>query len=129
MARAGRQPAAGQIAQRLRQREQPTHVWLRRQCRWRVEGVRHARALQPTGAPRVTLQAGRSEDKSDAYQDGRFSSRFDSRRDSLAWQNDIDIAAGHTLTVGADYQRDEINGTTAYAEDSRDNFGRFVQYR
>jgi len=77
---------------------------------------------------RVTLQAGRSEDKSDAYQDGRFSSRFDSRRDSLAWQNDIDIAAGHTLTVGADYQRDEINGTTAYAEDSRDNFGRFVQY-
>lgn len=77
---------------------------------------------------RVTLQAGRSEDKSDAYQDGRFSSRFDSRRDSLAWQNDIDIAAGHMLTVGADYQRDEINGTTAYAEDSRDNFGRFVQY-
>ncbi len=77
---------------------------------------------------RVTLQAGRSEDKSDAYQDGRFGSRFDSRRDSLAWQNDIDIAAGHTLTVGADYQRDEINGTTAYAEDSRDNFGRFVQY-
>lgn len=62
---------------------------------------------------RVTLQAGRSEDKSDAYQDGRFSSRFDSRRDSLAWQNDIDIAAGHMLTVGADYQRDEINGTTA----------------
>ncbi len=77
---------------------------------------------------RVTLQAGRSEDKSDAYQDGRFSSRFDSRRDSLAWQNDIEIAAGHMLTVGADYQRDEINGTTAYAEDSRDNFGRFVQY-
>jgi len=92
----------------------------------RVFGTR-AR-FSPLEPWRVTLQAGRSEDKSDAYQDGRFSSRFDSRRDSLAWQNDIDIAAGHMLTVGADYQRDEINGTTAYAEDSRDNFGRFVQY-
>ncbi|MED5773824.1 hypothetical protein, partial [Enterobacter kobei] len=34
----------------------------------------------------VTLQAGRSEDKADAYQDGRFYSRFDTRRDSLSWQ-------------------------------------------
>ncbi len=30
----------------------------------------------------VTLQAGRSEDKADAYQDGQFLSRFDTRRDT-----------------------------------------------
>lgn len=76
----------------------------------------------------VTLQAGRSEDKSDAFQDGDFFSRFDSRRDSLSWQNDLSLAPGHTLSLGADYQRDEVNGSTAYAEDSRDNSGAFAQY-
>ncbi|MGV8844731.1 MAG: TonB-dependent vitamin B12 receptor [Pseudomonas sp.] len=76
----------------------------------------------------VTLQAGRSEDKSDAYQDGDFYSRFDSRRDSLSWQNDLTLAVGHTLILGADYQLDEVNGSTAYAEDSRDNSGAFAQY-
>lgn len=76
----------------------------------------------------VTLQAGRSEDKSDAYQDGQFYSRFDSRRDSFSWQNDIELAAGHTLTLGADHQRDEVNGSTVYAEESRDNEGFFAQY-
>ena len=81
--------------------------------------------LQPW---QVTLQAGRSEDKSDAFQDARFNSRFDSRRDSLSWQNDLTVAEGHTLTLGADHQRDEVNGTTAYAEDTRDNQGVFAQY-
>ncbi|MDM8348832.1 TonB-dependent vitamin B12 receptor [Pseudomonas sp. sp1636] len=76
----------------------------------------------------VTLQVGRSEDKSDADQDGAFYSRFDSRRDSASWQNDLSLAPGHTLTLGADYQHDEVNGNTAYAEDSRDNKGAFVQY-
>ncbi|WP_217477023.1 TonB-dependent vitamin B12 receptor [Stutzerimonas stutzeri] len=76
----------------------------------------------------VTLQAGRSEDNSDAYQDGRFYSRFDSRRDSLSWQNDIELAAGHTLTLGVDHQHDEVDSTAVYAEDSRDNDGYFAQY-
>ncbi|UVE16541.1 TonB-dependent vitamin B12 receptor [Pseudomonas sp. LS44] len=77
---------------------------------------------------KVTLQAGRSEDKSDAYQDGKFYSRFDTRRDSLSWQNDLTLAEGHTLTLGTDYQLDSVNGNTAYSEDSRDNKGVFVQY-
>ena len=77
---------------------------------------------------RVTLQAGRSEDKSDAELDGAFYSRFDSRRDSASWQNDLSLAPGHTLTLGADYQHDEVNSSNAYAEDSRDNKGAFVQY-
>ncbi len=81
--------------------------------------------LQPW---RVTLQAGRSEDKSDNFQDQAFYSRFDSRRDSLTWQNDLSLADGHNLTLGADWQRDEVNGSTAYALDSRDNQGLFTQY-
>ncbi len=76
----------------------------------------------------VTLQVGRSEDKSDSYLDGAFESRFDSRRDSASWQNDLSLAEGHTLSLGFDHQRDEVNGTTDYVEDSRDNTGAFVQY-
>jgi vitamin B12 transporter len=92
----------------------------------RVVGARARFApLEPW---RVTLQAGRSEDKSDAYQDGAFFSRFDSRRDSASWQNDLTLTPGHTLSLGADYQHDQVNGSTAYAEDSRDNSGAFVQY-
>ncbi|MGX5218778.1 TonB-dependent vitamin B12 receptor [Pseudomonas segetis] len=76
----------------------------------------------------VTLQVGRSEDKSDAYTDGSFNSRFDSRRDTASWQNDLSIAEGQTLTLGTDYQRDEISGSTDYDSDSRDNNGYFIQY-
>lgn len=94
-----------------------------------VQSVVGGRArFAPLDAWQVTLQAGRGEDKADHYQDGDFDSRFDSRRDSLSWQNDLSLADGHTLSLGVDYQRDEVNGTVAYAVDNRDNKGAFVQY-
>ncbi len=94
-----------------------------------VQSVVGGRArFAPLEPWQVTLQAGRSEDKADHYQDGAFNSRFDSRRDSLSWQNDLTLADGHSLILGADYQRDEVNGTVAYALESRDNQGAFVQY-
>ncbi|WP_455230968.1 TonB-dependent vitamin B12 receptor [Geopseudomonas aromaticivorans] len=92
----------------------------------KVAGLR-AR-FEPLEPWQVTLQAGRSEDKSDAFEDGAFYSRFDTRRDSLSWQNDVTLAAGHTLVLGVDHQHDEVNGTKSYAEDSRDNDGYFAQY-
>ena len=93
------------------------------------QNVAGARArFRPLEPWQVTLQLGRSEDKSDAYQDGEFYSRFDSRRDHASWQNDLTLAPGHVLTLGFDHQREEVSGTTAYAEDSRDNDGAFVQY-
>ncbi|WP_459617409.1 hypothetical protein, partial [Enterobacter hormaechei] len=73
-------------------------------------------------------QAGRSEDKADAYQDGRFYSRFDTRRDSLSWQNDLTLAEGHVLTLGYDWQKDEISSSEAFSVDSRLNKGWFAQY-
>jgi vitamin B12 transporter len=94
-----------------------------------VQSVVGGRArFAPLEPWQVTLQAGRSEDKADHFQDGDFNSRFDSRRDSFTWQNDLSLADGHSLTLGADYQRDEVNGTVAYALESRDNQGAFVQY-
>ncbi len=77
----------------------------------------------------VTLQLGRSQDNADTYQDGAFYSRFDNRRDSATWQNDLALAERQTLTLGLDYQRDEVNGTTNYLLDNRENEGVFLQYR
>ena len=74
------------------------------------------------------LQAGRSEDKLDTFQGSAFDTRIDTRRDSLAWLNEIALADDHLLMLGADYLHDEVNGTTAFSEDSRDNHGVFVQY-
>lgn len=77
----------------------------------------------------VTLQAGHSEDLSDNFQDGAFYSRFDTRRDSLSWQNDFRVGEAQVLSLGMDYQQDRIDSSDAYAEDSRYNRGYFVQYQ
>lgn len=77
---------------------------------------------------KVTLQAGHSEDRSDAYQDGRFFSRFDTVRDSFGWQNDLSLGDDHLLTLGFDYRQDRIDTSDNYAEDSRNNKAGYVQY-
>ncbi|MEH6387069.1 TonB-dependent vitamin B12 receptor [Pseudomonas profundi] len=77
---------------------------------------------------RVSLQAARSEDKSDNFNGNTFFSRFDTRRDTLGWQNDIDLAPGHLLTVGYDYLADEVSSTTEYSESQRSNHGYYAQY-
>lgn len=78
---------------------------------------------------RVVLSGGQSLDASDNLRDGVFGSRFKTRRDHLSWQNDVALAAGHGLTLGVDYQNDRVEGTTAYAEDRRDNTGLFAIYQ
>lgn len=77
----------------------------------------------------MTLTGGQSRDESDNLRDGVFGSRFKTRRDYLSWQNDVALAAGHGLTLGVDYQNDRVEGTTAYAEDRRDNTGLFAIYQ
>ncbi|MFC5697603.1 TonB-dependent vitamin B12 receptor [Pseudomonas sp. GCM10022186] len=76
----------------------------------------------------VTLQAGRSEDLSREETGGLFSSRFDSQRNSASWLNDLTLAEGHVLTLGYDWQQDEVSGSTAFDKDSRLNRGWFAQY-
>ncbi len=85
--------------------------------------------FSPSALWYVSLTAGRSRDESDNFMDGTFKSRFDTERDTLSLQNDIAIAADHLLTVGADYQDDRVDGTTAYAVTSRNNTGLFTQYQ
>lgn len=77
----------------------------------------------------VSLQAGHSEDLGDNFQDGGFYSRFDTRRDSFSWQNDLRFGEAQVLSLGMDYQQDRIESSDAYAEDSRYNKGYFLQYQ
>ncbi|MFZ6046603.1 TonB-dependent vitamin B12 receptor [Pseudomonas sp. CR3202] len=76
----------------------------------------------------VTLQAGQSEDLSREETGGQFSSRFDSQRNSASWLNDVTLAEGHVLTLGYDWQRDEVSSSTVFDKDSRLNNGWFAQY-
>jgi vitamin B12 transporter len=85
--------------------------------------------FSPLDAWQIMLAAGQSRDESDNFKDDTFKSRFDTERDTLSFQNDLSIATDHLLTVGADYQDDRVEGTTAYAVSSRDNTGLFTQYQ
>ncbi|SDS44940.1 vitamin B12 transporter [Halopseudomonas xinjiangensis] len=85
-------------------------------------------AFSPIDPWRMTIQAGRSEDKLDTFNGSVFDTRIDTRRDSFGWQNDVEIAKDQLLTLGYDYLDDSVNGTTDFREDSRDNHGIYAQY-
>jgi vitamin B12 transporter len=77
----------------------------------------------------TTLRAGRTLDESDNFMDRRFSSTFDTQRVNVTWQNDFALAEGHLFTLGLDYYNDQVDGTTDYAVDSRDDKAGFAQYQ
>jgi vitamin B12 transporter len=77
----------------------------------------------------VSLAAGRSSDDSDNFKDGRFMTRFDTRRDTASLQNDIAVGADRLITLGVDYQHDSIDSSEVFTVTSRDNTGLFAQYQ
>ena len=76
----------------------------------------------------VSVKAGRSWDEADNFKDGSFSSQFNTQRDTLSLQNDIEVRDNDLLTLGLDYQNDEVVSSTAYPVSSRHNIGGFAQY-
>lgn len=85
--------------------------------------------LSPMQAWQMSLAVGQSRDQSDSFKDGSFSNRFNTRRDSATWQNDITIGDNRLLTVGLDRLVDHIESTTAYGVNSRGNSALFTQYQ
>lgn len=77
----------------------------------------------------TTLRAGRTLDESDNFMDRRFSSTFDTQRVNVTWQNDFALTEGHLFTLGLDYYNDQVDGTTDYVVDSRDDKAGFAQYQ
>ncbi|WP_369601474.1 TonB-dependent receptor [Hahella sp. SMD15-11] len=75
----------------------------------------------------VELRYGYNNDLVDSFNDGVFVSRFETRRNTVGAQVLQSLDSG-TLIVGAEYQRDEVLGTTSYAKTSRDNKALFGQW-
>lgn len=87
----------------------------------------------PSQRAKVSVQAGRAWDESDAYfrEAGvrTYVNTFDTLRDTASVQADIALGEGQLLTAGGDWQRDEVTSTTAFSIDSRDNTGVFLEYQ
>nr|WP_067294762.1 TonB-dependent vitamin B12 receptor [Marinobacterium profundum] len=97
------------------------------ESRQQVLGARISTAL--TDNWQSSLQLGRSWDESDNFLNGVFSSRFDTERDNVSWQNDIAVGVSNLLTLGLDYQNDEVSSNTDFDVTERDNKGAFAQYQ
>ena len=77
----------------------------------------------------ASLSLARSRDLSRNYLGDRFASRFDTRRDTVSFQNDFQLAAGQSATLGVDHRQDEVTSTEDYKENKRANTGIFGQYQ
>lgn len=85
--------------------------------------------FSPLDTWQIDLSAGQSRDQSDNFLNGEFQTEFETVRESLAIQNDLSIGTSDLLIIGADHQRDIVDGTTDYTRNSRDNTGIFTQYQ
>jgi len=84
--------------------------------------------FSPTKIWHLNLAFGNSVDESDNFFNGTFTGRFDTERETISWQNDLQLSPTNLLTLGVDYQDDKIDSDTNYNVTSRDNKGVFAQY-
>lgn len=75
----------------------------------------------------LKLSLGRSFDATENFRDEVFASQFDTIRDTFTIQNDVQLSDSLLLTFGGDYQRDEVDSSTNYPENERENYGGFLQ--
>jgi len=85
--------------------------------------------FQPTSAWSSSLRLSRSKEDRDSFRNREFDNRFNTERTELSWQNDISVGDTHLLTAGVDYANDDVDSSTAFEEDSRDNTGVYVQWQ
>lgn len=69
-----------------------------------------------------------TEDKSDSYIDGVYTSTFDTKRDNASVQTNFVLFDRDVLTYGFDYQKDQVTSSLNYADTDRETFGTFTQY-
>lgn len=98
-----------------------------------VESLAAKVEYQPSETYSASLQVGQSKDESENLADNvslvnTFNSgEFNTTKKEATWLNHISLTDNHLLTAGLDYQLDEVDGSTDYAEDSRYNKAALVQ--
>lgn len=77
----------------------------------------------------MSLSLGESRDEATNFINGGFSSFFNTKRRQFSWQNDFSVDEESVLTLGVDFLRDQVEGTSSYSVDKRDNRALFAQYQ
>ena len=102
----------------------------------RVAGARLS--FSPLAAWKVTLNAGQSRDLATTYYQGTYYGTYypwaqtgysNSRRNQASWQNDIALAPDQLLTVGVDWQQEQVDSSTGYLASRRNDTGAYAQYQ
>lgn len=83
-------------------------------------------SVSPVEMWKTTVAVGQSRDDSNSYLNGVYKNTYDTLRTTGSWQNDLVLGERLMLTLGVDGQRDEVDSTTAYSMDVRDNTGVFA---
>jgi vitamin B12 transporter len=86
-------------------------------------------ALPSFGIWHSTFTGGQSQDDSNDYLDGVYVDNFDSRRNSISWQNEFQFAPRQRLIAGLDYVDDRLISSTPYPVTSRADTGEFAEYQ
>ena len=91
-------------------------------------------AWAPNDRVDVTAQLGRNDDRSENSFDDHAGSRtrvghFYTSRKTASLQADVRLDPRNLLSAGADWQRDAVESTTAFAVTERDNTGVFAEYQ
>jgi vitamin B12 transporter len=77
----------------------------------------------------LNLSVGQSLDEIDNFGNNAPDSFFHTTRTSATFQNNFSFSNDNILILGYDYQMDEVDSSTQYTEDSRDNQGLFAEYQ
>ncbi|WP_424780225.1 TonB-dependent receptor domain-containing protein, partial [Onishia taeanensis] len=86
-----------------------------------VAGIYGELPITEAWSSRLTLSEARDEQETPVY-----SSVFDTQTRTARWENTLAFGR-HELVAGAEYARDEVDSSTAFGEDSRDNTAVFTQ--
>ena len=76
------------------------------------------------------LELGRSFDRNHAVGAGSAwnNTLLETTRHSAAWINRLQLSERHQLSVGGDWYEDQLDSTSAFQEDSRENLAFFAQH-
>jgi len=78
---------------------------------------------------KLSLTGGQSLDQSKQRFNGADDGFFDTRRETLSWLNDLQLATAQNLLLGVDYEQDTIASDTDFPVKSRHDTGAFGSYR
>lgn len=100
-----------------------------------VDSLSSAIELEVSDQWHTSLQLGRTNDEALEGADNvdlsttNNGGEFNTQKTEATWVNSLFLSEDNTLTLGVDYLRDKVSGSTDYDQISRDNNAVFAQYQ